>query len=149
MRKRTRTIGSKPLFLLLLLSLAALPLLSQNERKKDSDRKREQALAFALVAGTVFRPPGFALPGAEVTVTPAEPRSGATKFKKEKVRTDARGEFAIRVPPVPMSYSVGVQMKGFQSTEKSVSIAGEERTNLTFQLEPEDKTEEKNRGDSI
>lgn len=136
MRRRMRKIGSKSLSLLLLLSLAALPSLSQTKEKKD--KEKSSPAAYALVAGTVFRPPGFALPGAEVVITPAASRSGKTKFKKEKVKTDARGEFAVRLPPVPLSYSVRVEMKGFKSSEKSVSIEGEERKDLTFQLEPEE-----------
>ncbi len=85
----------------------------------------------ALIAGSVFRTPGFALAGAEVTVTPAE-----GKRKEHRLQTDARGEFALRVPAVPMRYTVHVKKVGFQAQEKPAEVQGEGRVDLTFMLEP-------------
>lgn len=122
-----RRIGSS-LVLLMALSLPAIA-----EKKKNIE-------PYALVAGTVFREPGFALPGAEVTVT-SNPEEGqaAAKVKKMQALSDARGEFAFRVPPVTMRYTVRVTAKGYHPEEKSVSVSGEQRADATFELRPESK----------
>ncbi len=94
----------------------------------------------ALIAGTVFRDNGMALPGAEVVVepTPGAPKE-VRKIKKVKILTDPRGEFAIRVPPVQASYRLSVSASGFQTQEKSVTIAGEDRIDVFVRLEPASK----------
>jgi hypothetical protein len=122
-----RRIGSS-LVLLMALFLPAIA-----EKKKNIE-------PYALVAGTVFREPGFALPGAEVTVT-SYPEEGqaAAKVKKMQALSDARGEFAFRVPPVTMRYTVRVTAKGYHPEEKSVSVSGEQRADATFELRPESK----------
>lgn len=99
-------------------------------------KKPEPAAAVAIIAGTVFRVPGFAVPGAQVTITPELHSSGSVKFKKEKVVCDPRGEFAVRVPPVPMKYTVDVKSEGFQPQSKAVAIEGEQRKEINFELEP-------------
>ncbi len=53
--------------------------------------------------------------------------------------SDARGEFIFRVPPGPMNYTILVAAKGFQSLRKSVMVEGQERAEVTFQLERESK----------
>jgi len=123
-----RRIGSS-LVLLAALLLAAF-----------AAEKRKTVEPYALVAGTVFREPGFALPGAVVTVVP-KPEEGQTQVKIKKLQavSDARGEFALRVPPVAMRYTVRVTAKGYQSAEKEVSVRGEERTDATFELRLESK----------
>ncbi len=85
-----------------------------------------------MIAGTVFRPPGLALPDAEVTVTPKE----GEKPKKLKTVTNFRGEFAVRVPAVPMKYSVDVKAAGFKPDQKTVAIEGEQSRELSFLLDP-------------
>jgi len=122
--KKTRT-GSKFFF----ASLLALTVLSGVAEAK----KKPEPAAFAVVGGTVFRPPGSALPGARVRV---EPESRDAKVKSVQGVTDSRGEFAIRVPAVPMSWTVHVEMKGHQTQSRSVRIEGEQRTELPFVLEP-------------
>src|SRR5579871_4277106 len=99
-KRRKRRIGSS---LLLLIALCS-PLSVAQKRKAE---------AYAVVAGTVFREPGFALPGADVTVTP-HPGEGQAPFKLKKLQaiSDGRGEFAFRVPPTPMRYTVRVSAKG-------------------------------------
>ena len=128
-KKKARRIGSNLAFLLAAL---APPAIHAGEKKAPAP--------YALVAGTVFREPGFALPGAEVVVTPNPPEGQERlKVKKLEARCDARGEFAFRVPPVPMRYTVRVSAKGYQSDEKSVSVEGEERVDATFTLRAESK----------
>jgi hypothetical protein len=92
-----------------------------------------------VVAVTVFREPGFALPGAEVSLTPdAEPGQKAGKSKK--VLCDSRGEYAFRVSPDPRSYLVRASAKGFHPEEKHVAIHGEsERAEVILELRPEPK----------
>ena len=132
-RKKTRTkttIGSRLALLALLTLLFALPVPAK-------DKKIQQLAApTAIIAGTVFRTPGFALPGAEVVITPEKSSDGTNKFKKEKVLTDARGEFAVRVPPVPMGYTVDVKLNRYEPQSKTVAIEGEQRKELSFELVP-------------
>jgi hypothetical protein len=130
-RMRTNTGSRLSSAILVLLVLLAEPALSAKKPKKAS----EAAQPFAMIAGTVFRPPGFALPGAQVQV---EPESEG-KSKKIKTVSDSRGEFAIRVPPVSMKYTVTVTSNGYQAQQKTVAIEGEQRKDLSFQLEPEAK----------
>jgi hypothetical protein len=130
-RKRTRT-GSSLAWWLLALALLSLPAAAREKKK--------QPQPSATVAGTVFREPGFALPGAEVTVTPESDRVEDVKLKKEKVLTNTRGEWAVRVPPVPMKYQVDVKYSGYESQQKSVSIEGEHRREVNFVLAPKSET---------
>ena len=141
-KKKMRRIGSSERYpsrawrrgiLPLTLWMAVLLPAARAEKKKTIG-------PYALVAGTVFREPGFALAGAEVTVTP-NPGEGQAqvKIKKMQAISDARGEFAFRVSPAPMRYTVRVTARGYQSAEKSVSIEGEERAEATFVLQQESK----------
>jgi hypothetical protein len=104
----------------------------------EKPRKQKRVESYALVAGTVFREPGFALPGAEVVLAGApDAPSGGPRVKKQKAAADARGEFAFRVPPETMKYVVMVSAKGMKNQEKSVLVQGDERVEVTFMLEPE------------
>jgi hypothetical protein len=104
----------------------------------EKPRKQKPVESYALVAGTVFREPGFALPGAEVILTAApDAPSNGPRVKKQKAATDGRGEFAFRVPPEGMKYVVMVSAKGMKNQEKTVSVQGEERVEVTFMLAPE------------
>ena len=88
-----------------------------------------------MIAGSVFRDTGFSLAGAELTVEPEA--NTPSKFKRIKTVTDARGEFAVRVPAAPMRYTVSVKARRYRLDRKEVSIQGEERVDLIFRLEPE------------
>jgi hypothetical protein len=129
MRTRTTT-GSKlaGLLLALLVVCAEPAVVAEKKPKKPS----EASQPYSVIFGTVFRPPGFALPGAEIEIVP----EAETKSKKLKTTSDSRGEFALRVPPVPMKYKVDVKRSGYQPQEQSVAIEGEQQKALTFQLEP-------------
>ncbi len=94
---------------------------------------------FALIAGSVFRDTGFSLTGAELTVEPAPEAKPPSKFKRIKTVTDARGEFAVRVPAAPMRYTVSVKAPRYRLDKKEVWIQGEERVELFFRLEPESR----------
>jgi hypothetical protein len=96
--------------------------------------KPEDSRAFAIVAGTVFRESGFVLPGAEVTLTPEPGEDGRKSAKPQHQTTDARGEFAFRVPPEHARYRVTASAKRFQKQEKTAEIQGEERADVTLTL---------------
>jgi hypothetical protein len=116
--------------LLLLFGLFAAPAFP---RKKE---KEKPAAAFALIAGTTFRAPGFALPGSRVRVEPRAPESSGVRLKAVEVLTDSRGEFALRVPVVPMEWTVHVQVNGYHPQIRTVRVDGEQRVDLSFILEP-------------
>jgi Carboxypeptidase regulatory-like domain len=93
----------------------------------------------ALIGVSVFREPGFAVPGAEVQLSATPSGQPAPKMKKIKGVSNARGEFVFRVPPGPMQYTVSVSVKGLKPQAKAVSVQGEERVDVTFTLERESK----------
>ncbi len=126
-KKRTRT-GSK---LLLLVGIALCTCVAGDRDEKKSD-------LYAVVAGTVFRDPGFALPGANVTLNPGTDKPKGVKVKKMTTLSDNRGEFAFRVPAAPLRYTITVKANGYRSEEKEAEIQGEQRVDVYFQLKPED-----------
>ena len=58
------------------------------------------------------------------------------KLKKAEAVTDARGEFAVRVPAVPAKWRVDVKVNGYRPEQRSVSVEGEQRVDLSIILEP-------------
>ena len=120
-RMRRKTSSSLPLLLILAIPLAVA-------QKKPAPH--------AVIAGTVFRDPGFALPDAEVTLS----RKDDSKSKKlQRATTSFRGEFAFEVPPASATYVVSASRKGFRPEQKEASVSGEERIEVTLTLEPESK----------
>ena len=111
--------------LLLLLSAAGLG--AQGSKKK--------AEPYAIVAGTVFRDPGFAQPGASVVLVL---KSAPAKKLQEQI-SSPRGEFAFRVPPGPNVYFVTATLKGFQTARQEIEIQEQEQINATLLLVPESK----------
>jgi hypothetical protein len=94
----------------------------------------------AVIAGTVFKEPGFALPGAEVLLSVKSAPQGAKVPKLQKMRSDGRGEFAFRVPGVKAQYLVTVKAAGCVSQEKAVEISGSsERVDVYVELKAESK----------
>jgi hypothetical protein len=129
-KRKKRRIGIS----LLLLLAAVTP------RGANAGDKKTVAGPYAMVGGTVFQESGFALPNALVTLF-SEPQAGgsAAKAKKTQAISDARGEFVFRVPAGAMRYTIRVAAKSFQTQEKSVTVAREERIDVTFQLQSESK----------
>ena len=124
------TIGGKLVAGLLLLAIAAWC----------GERPNSQG-GYAIVAGTIFRDPGFALPHAEVTVTLKAAADGVKRIKPQKALTNGRGEFAFRVPPGPAEYQVAVKAEGFESVEETVRIDTLERVDRYITLKPVSKKE--------
>jgi hypothetical protein len=102
-----------------------------------ADKSKRAEEPYGLVTGTVFQESGYLLRGAEITVKPAPEGKSAVRIKTATALSDARGEFAIRVPAVAMRYIVSVKAPGFQAQEKTVTVNGDERADLFFRLEPE------------
>jgi hypothetical protein len=95
---------------------------------------------YGLVAGTVFRGSGHALPGAEVRIQAVRPEGEvpAEKLPKpQRAVTNFRGEFTFRVPAKPMRYTLSVKAAGFTPAAKDVAIQGDERIDVSFLLEVE------------
>ena len=124
-RRKKRTGTSLVVLLAAFLPLAAAP------------KKKPLPENYAIISGSVFQDDGYALPGADVTLAP-ESESGRNAKPVQAV-SDSRGEFVVRVPPDAMRYSITVHAKGYQSTQKSVEVTGEQRVEVTFQLERESK----------
>ncbi len=133
-KKRKKRIGISRIGITLALLMAALlPVAASAKKKPALD-------TYAVISGSVFQESGYALPDAAVTlVTEPPPGSPALKPQKMETLSDARGEFVFRVPPGPMHYAIVVSAKGYQSLTKSIAVEGEERVELTFQLERESK----------
>ena len=94
--------------------------------------------SYALIVVSVFREPGFAVPRAEVqlSVEKIDASAGKRASKAQKGLTDARGEIGFRVPPVPGSYQVAVEMEGFESAAKAVTVNRDERADVYIMLKP-------------
>jgi len=132
-RKRKRTGSS------LLLAVACL--LAVFPSSVPGRKQEKPAVApYAIIAGTTFRPPGFALPGASIRVEPEQKEVSGMKLKRADGVTDSRGEFAVRVPAVPSKWTVHVQAKGYAGQSITVAVEGEQRYELTFQMEPDSPT---------
>ncbi len=128
-KRRMRKSGTSLICLLIL----AVPLAGAGKKKIVPE-------AYSIVAGTVFRESGFALPQAEVTLIPdPQPDGLPVKVKKLSTVSDARGEFVFRVPSASMQYTVRVAAKGYHGEEKTITVHGDERADVTFQLREESK----------
>ena len=103
-------------------------------------KKKNAAENYSLIAGTVFSASGYALPDADVALTPdPQPDNAPLKVKKLQAVSNSRGEFAFRVPPGAMHYIVSASAKGYRAAQKPVILEGEERVDIALQLDPESK----------
>jgi hypothetical protein len=89
----------------------------------------------AVIAGTVFRDPGFAQPGASVILS----LKSAPAKKLQHQISSPRGEFTFRVPAGPNRYLVTATLKGFQTAREEIEIQDQEQINATLLLVPESK----------
>ncbi len=124
MRKTRKRTGTSLLALLALAFLGAAGLAAEEKPK-----------AYAVVAGTVFREPGFVLPRAEVALRMTAPPPGVKRSKTLTTRSDDRGEYAFRVPAGKAEYAVSVKADGFVGEEKPAKIESEERVDIYFTLQ--------------
>ncbi|HTP90061.1 MAG TPA: carboxypeptidase-like regulatory domain-containing protein [Bryobacteraceae bacterium] len=127
-RKKTKRNGSRVVLAALIL-LTVVGLFA---------RDKKAAEPYSIVSGTVFREPGLALQGAEVTITPKLADGSQIKLRITHAISDDRGEFAFRVPGIAATYKVRATAKGFQPDEKTAEVTSEgERVDVTFMLENE------------
>jgi hypothetical protein len=115
--------------------VAACVLLIAGITTAAKDKPKEEA--YAVIAGTVFQDSGYSLRGAEVSLDPDPTVNPKPKLKIRRMTASARGEFAFRVPPGPMKYTVRAKAARFQPEEKTISVAGDERLDVFFTLKPE------------
>lgn len=125
MRRKPRS--AIVLFLPVLVLLEAHHLPAQGVKPKGEPH--------AVIAGTVFRDPGFAQPGASVVLA----LKSAPAKKLQQQISSPRGEFSFHVPASPQSYLVTATLKGFQTAREEIQIQGEEQINATLLLVPESK----------
>lgn len=124
--RRTALAGIGALLFTAIASVS--PAQTANAKKKEAP--------YAVIAGTVFRDPGFSQAGAAVTLT----RKDDPKHKKlHEAVSDSRGEFAFRVPPTQATYVVHATLKGYRPVDQDVEISGEVQVNATLVLVPESK----------
>lgn len=91
----------------------------------------------SVVAGTVFRDPGFALANAEVTLAVKTPPQGVKVPKLQKTTSNFRGEYSFRVPAARAEYVVTVKAPGFVAEEKPAVLGGDpERLEIYLTLKP-------------
>ena len=124
MRRKPRPTS---LLLLWAVFLSAHSLPAQGNKQKSEPQ--------AVIAGTVFRDPGFAQSGASVIL--ALKSKPARKVQQQI--SSPRGEFIFRVPQGPTTYLVTATLKGFQTAHQEIEIQGEEQVNATLLLVPESK----------
>ena len=96
---------------------------------------KQKAEPYAIIAGTVFRDPGFAQPGASVVLAL---KSAPTKKLQQEI-SSPRGEFSFRVVPGPQTYLITATLKGFQTAREEIEIQDQEQMNATLLLVPESK----------
>jgi len=114
-----------------ILAVVLLGSVSGNLAAQGNKQKGETA----VIAGTVFRDPGFAQGGAVVVLAL---KSSPTKKLQEQT-TASRGEFSFRIPAGPQTYVVSATLKGFQTAREEIEIQGLEQINATLLLVPESK----------
>jgi hypothetical protein len=101
-------------------------------------KQKKQPQEYALIFGTVFGPDEHPVPGVPVVIQRADKK----KPKYEHV-SDARGEFAQRVPVGPADYVVRPQLKDKQAAEKAavkVRIEKDERHDIALHLTNQEQT---------
>jgi len=96
--------------------------------------KSKKHPAQAIIAGGVYDEAGYALPGIRVKIRPEKAR----KPQWEAI-SDARGEFAVRVPMGRATYLVSTHSKEHLNQEQKVEIYGHERVELVFRLAAQPK----------
>lgn len=94
----------------------------------------EKEKSYSVIAGSVFRDPGFSLPG--VAIELIEVRSDGKKPKVQKAVTDSRGEFAFRMPAQETKFKVRAAAKGLQKEEKDATSVPGARIDVFFTLKP-------------
>jgi hypothetical protein len=119
-------------FLLGLWFLFSGPFLADKKKKEPPPAPTP----YALLEASCFNSQGLSLSGvsAEVTIK-ANPGEKPSKHNWRAV-SSPRGEWALRLPPGPITFVVRVKREGFQPQEKEVTFTLDERQDIVFNLEP-------------
>ncbi|MCS7315092.1 MAG: carboxypeptidase-like regulatory domain-containing protein [Bryobacterales bacterium] len=125
--RKTTGADRRRIFLLVLLASLAPGIASAGQQHR-------KPIPYALIAGTVFREDGLSLPGARLVLEREGEARRDRRFRKQEAISDARGEFAFRVPPEPSQYRLTASAPGFESQHRQVQIQGEERIDVFFRL---------------
>ncbi len=128
-KTKTRKTGSLILVLLAIAGGLFRPAMVHAEEKRTA----------SVIAGTVFREPGFALPGAVVILEEMELPAKGKRGKPQKVSSDAHGEFAFRLPPAEMKFKLTAVAKGFGTQTKETATVPGVRVDVFFELKPESR----------
>jgi|SRR5580704_9871645 hypothetical protein len=84
-----------------------------------------------LIIGTVFDPKGYAFPGVELRIR----KSNEKKYRWDSY-TNARGEFALRVPQ-GSDYEMVIRAKGFMDQTRALDAkTGMSEARIVFRMEP-------------
>jgi len=114
----------------ILLLASGIAGLSGAAAQEKSKRKGPSPAEQFLIFGTVFDERGFALPGAEIAV-----RRTGEKKPRWRQQSDARGEFAVRVP-LGGEYELAVKAKGYAEQTRNVDARTGTREDTVFRLQP-------------
>ncbi len=107
----------------------ATPNTGNPQTHSDGKKGQTRLIPSFLIIGTVFNEHALSFPGVQVRIR----RTGEKKFDWETY-TDARGEFAVRVPP-GFDYEVVVHVKKYRDQTKTVDSRVDVQQRLSIQLE--------------
>ncbi|HVN78281.1 MAG TPA: hypothetical protein VMW38_04730 [Terriglobia bacterium] len=102
---------------------------------KESEKERGED-AFALLVGTCFNEKGLSMRAVAIVVETQISSEQKLKRKKWTTATDARGEFALRLPAGQARFLVKASKDGYESQERTVDFSSDERQNILFNMEP-------------
>ena len=98
--------------------------------------KEKEPDTFALLVGSCFNSDGFSLPGATIRVEIQTNLEKHGKVKTWQAISDARGEFALRLPAGRHSFLIKASREGFVSLEQTVSFVQDERQDIILKFKP-------------
>jgi hypothetical protein len=96
--------------------------------------KEKEPDSFALLAGSCFNSDGFSLPGASIRVEMQTNQEKPGKTKKWQTVSDARGEFALRLPAGRHIFLIKASREGFVPLETTVSFVQDERQDIILKF---------------
>ena len=99
--------------------------------------KEKEPKPFALLVGSCFSEDGLSLPGAKVRVEIQLEEGKPGKEKNWQTVSDARGEFALRLPVGRRSFLIKASREGFVPVQQIVSFVQDERQNVILKFELE------------
>lgn len=112
-----------------------LPVYAAPSRKKDKEKKAA-GVQDTLVLVTAFSETGQTLRGARVWLYPGDAAGNIVKGKSVDGQTNNMGEIPFHVPKTEAHYVLVAEQKGFERTQKQVSVRGEDQLDVFLQLPP-------------